>query len=205
MGKLAFFVSICVFGFVFNLRSEAQSTNPSNLNSRGSLTAGSLDSQFIYLNWISKSQEDFKLVRRRNLDLIKQNVLDSVQALRSETFELKKVRDELQDQLKVANDSLQSVSEKLIETVNEKKSIKLLGISFSPISFNIVILGIIILLIALLVFAFIRLTHNNITTKESKDALNNLQDAFDQHRKKSLEKEQKLMRQLQDEINKRNS
>ncbi|WP_407267387.1 hypothetical protein R8G64_12630 [Tenacibaculum maritimum] len=39
-------------------------------------------------------------------------------------------------------------------------------------------------------------------TKEAKNNLAEIEQEFEEHRKKSLEKEQKIRRQLQDEINK---
>lgn len=207
MSKLAYFLLFYVFIGGATLSADAQTTNQSAPASatRGSLTEGSLDSQFIYLNRISKTQEDFKLVRRRNLDLIRQNVLDTIKSIRVETSNLRLERDKLAQELQLISDSLTQTKATLEETLTEKKTLSFMGIRVSTITFNLIIIGIIVLLVALLAYSLFKLSHNNLTTREAKDALNSLQEEFDQHRKKSMEKEQKLMRQLQDEINKRNA
>jgi phosphatidate phosphatase PAH1 len=207
MSKLAYFFLFCVFLGTTTLSADAQTTTQPvpTAATRGSLNEGSLDSQFIYLNRISKSQEDFKLVRRRNLDLIRQNVLDTLKAIRVETTNLRLERDKLAQQLQTVNDSLAQTKVTLEETLTEKKTLSFLGMRVSAVTYNLIIIGIIVLLGVLLAFSLFKLSHNNLTTREAKDALNSLQEEFDQHRKKSIEKEQKLMRQLQDEINKRNA
>ena len=44
--------------------------------------------------------------------------------------------------------------------------------------------------------------NSNTVTKEAQNNLTDVEQEFELHRKKSLEKEQKLRRKLQDEINK---
>ena len=61
------------------------------------------------------------------------------------------------------------------------------------------------MLLALTYFIF-KFSKSNVLTKEAKSNLIEVEQEFEQHRKKTLEREQKLRRQLQDEINKqRNS
>ncbi len=55
-------------------------------------------------------------------------------------------------------------------------------------------------LLALFIFKF---NQSNIITKQVKVRLQETEDEFDAHRKRALEREQKVMRKLQDEINKR--
>lgn len=204
MKNLALFVLFCVFGVVFSLESSAQATPQTTTRSIGSLTSGTIDSQFIYLNRISRTEEDFKLVRRRNLDLIRQNVNDSLRLLRQETMESETQIAGLNQKVEGLQDSLQLTQNELDNAMKLGKTTSFLGMQISTFTYHILVWGIIILLIILLSYALIRMAQNNITTREAKNSLENLQAEFDQHRKKSLEKEQKLMRQLQDEINKRN-
>jgi hypothetical protein len=52
-------------------------------------------------------------------------------------------------------------------------------------------------------FYFIfKFSSSNVLTKEAQNSLLDVEQEFEQHRKKSLEREQKLRRQLQDEVNK---
>ena len=53
-----------------------------------------------------------------------------------------------------------------------------------------------------MLFFIFKFFKNNVITKEAKNNLIDVEQELDAHRKKSLEREQKLRRQLQDEINK---
>jgi len=205
MKNFALFILLCVFGVVFSLESSAQATPQTTSSSTGSLTAGTIDSQFIYLNRISRTQEDFKLVRRRNLDQIRQNVVDSLHLLRHEAMESASQIAGLNQKVGGLQDSLRFTKNELDDALKLGKTTSFLGMQISSFTYHMLLWGIIILLIIILSYSFIRMTRNNMTTREAKNSLENLQVEFDQHRKKSLEKEQKLMRQLQDEINRGNA
>ena len=58
-----------------------------------------------------------------------------------------------------------------------------------------------ILLIALIFFV-LRFKSSFSTIKQTKFELDKVENEYEEHRKKSLKKEQELMRKLQDEINK---
>lgn len=45
------------------------------------LSKGSLANQFDHLNYISKNNYDFKMVRKTNLEIIRKNVVDTVSKL----------------------------------------------------------------------------------------------------------------------------
>jgi hypothetical protein len=57
-------------------------------------------------------------------------------------------------------------------------------------------------LLALLIFFVYKFNNSNVVTKEAKLALSEMEEEFEEHRKVALEREQKVRRQLQDEINK---
>lgn len=200
--KLLFFG---VFGIVFTLEAPAQVNTQTTSRSTGSLTSGTIDSQFIYLSRISKNQEDFKLVRRRNLDLIRQNVADSLQSYRNELANAEDRMHSLTQEVGELRDSLTHTHDQLDRTLALEKTTSIFGARVSTMTYHLIVWGIILLLIIVLAYSLIRMGQNNMTTREARSTLEGLQEEYDQHRKKSLEKEQKLMRQLQDEINKGNT
>ena len=63
--------------------------------------------------------------------------------------------------------------------------------------------SIIAALIALLAIFIFRFKNSNIVTKATKNALAELENEFKEHRRIALEREQKVRRELQDELNKR--
>src|SRR5690606_20251260 len=61
-----------------------QSNPTTSSESAGSLTSGTIDSQFDHLISISRSQSVVLIVRRANLDLVRKNVADSLVAYRKQ-------------------------------------------------------------------------------------------------------------------------
>lgn len=205
MKNLVLSAFLCVLGIILWTESPAQVTPQPISRSTGSLTSGTIDSQFIYLTRISRTEEDFKLVRRRNLDLLRQNVSDSLSVLRKEATDAKGLVTGLTREAGELRDSLSSTRQELDNALKLEKTTNILGMHVSTTTYNIIVWGLVILLIIFLSYNLIRMGQNNVTTREARKTLEDLQAEFDQHRKKSLEKEQKLMRQLQDEINKGNA
>ena len=58
------------------------------------------------------------------------------------------------------------------------------------------------MLLALLLFFIYKFNSSNVLTKQAENTLGEVEDEFEQYRKKTLVKEQQLRRKLQDEINK---
>ena len=69
-------------------------------------------------------------------------------------------------------------------------------------TYNSILWGIISLLLIALSFFIFKFSNSYVVTKEAKDSLTDVENEFEHYKKKSIEKEQKLRRQLQDEINK---
>ena len=105
-------------------------------------------------------------------------------------------------------DSIHNVKEiaRIIEsdfrqTLAQKNSINFLGITFLKSRYNTVVWLLIIILMSLLCYFIYKFKNSNSTTAHIKVELQELEEEYSNHRKKSLEREQKLRRQLQDEIN----
>jgi len=170
---------------------------------KGSLTSGTLDSQFIYLYAISKTQDGFEHVRQANLERIRQNVADSIKALTKEISDLKAKDGNQQAAVEAMTDSLAQARNHLQIVQKEKDSFSFLGFSLQKSTYSLSMWGLVLLLAVVLTFYIYRYHQSHLVTNDTKKAISELQEEFDQHRKKAMEKEQKLKRQLQDELNKR--
>jgi uncharacterized protein HemX len=78
----------------------------------------------------------------------------------------------------------------------KENSISLLGFQVSKVTYNLVLWLIIIVLALALAFFVFKFSKSHILTKEAKENLETVEEDFENHRKKSLEREQKLRRQL---------
>ena len=78
----------------------------------------------------------------------------------------------------------------------------LAGMQLSKTSYNIVMWSIIAGLFVLLLIFIFKFKNSNSVTRTAKNSLADLEQEFEEHRRVALEREQKVRRQLQDEINK---
>lgn len=177
--------------------------NTSRVAPKGSLTSGTIDSQFDHLYSISKTQNGIEHVRIPNLEQIRKNVADTIQTLTKEIADLKAREGSEQEAMTALADSLTLVQDQLQVAQQEKDSFSFIGISLKKATYSMMMWGIVFLLAILLAIFVYRFNQSHVVTREAQKNMAELQEEFDQHRKKSLEKEQKLKRQLQDEINKR--
>lgn len=163
---------------------------------------GSVNEQFDHLIKNSNRYQEYKVVNTTWLYKLKKNVSDSLSANKEElisTYGTINSQKKSIDSLKLAvNTSEASIT----NLSGQIESISLLGIQFKKETFKIILFSIIaILTIFLFVFISKFKQSNNITVQAKQD-FKELDDEFEAHRKKALEREQKVRRQLQDELNK---
>ncbi len=165
-----------------------------------------IEEQFDRIYRISSSYQEYKVIRKTTYQDLKTNVLDSIKIIDKE-LQLKNIHNN------VLNDSLQEVKKvlEILETdmkflITEKNSISFLGIQLNKSTYTIIVWSIILLLIIALLYFIYQYKNSYSVTSEAKSNLSEAEEELAIYKKKSLEREQKLRRQLQDEINKqRNS
>ncbi|MFD1164662.1 hypothetical protein ACFQ2C_03485 [Sphingobacterium daejeonense] len=170
------------------------------------LKTSPLDSQFVYLNLQSRNQDkDFKIIRKTNLDIIRQNVKDSLSTYKKQISELKGDASSSAGSITGLQDSVKNLSAALEQEQQKTDSISFLGIQFSKSSYHMMV-WIIIVVLAIALFAILAAFRKaKVDTDESKHTVDELQEELQSLRKKSMEREQQLKRQLLDEQLKRNS
>ncbi|MFB2120952.1 hypothetical protein [Parapedobacter sp. 2B3] len=197
------FTLLVILMAVFSIGNVFGQATATRVPPKGSLTSGTLDSQFVYLYAISRTQNGIEHVRRPNLEQIRKNVADTIRALTKEITDLKSKDGNQQAMVDAMTDSLVLVRQELQTAQQEKDSFSFIGISLKKATYSLIMWGIVLLLAAALAVFIYRFNQSHVVTRDTKKAIGDLQDEFEQHRKKAMEKEQKLKRQLQDEINKR--
>ena len=185
-----------------NLHFAQQDTKQEEL----SLDGGSIESQFQYLykksgNYNAEGKR-YEVVRTINLDKLKKNVLDSINAANTKATELKNTITAQEASISTLNSKLKETTDNLTQVTNEKDSMSLLGAMVSKGTYNFVLWTVIIgLLLLFLLFVF-KFRRSNILTQQAKSNLTELETEYEDHRRRALEREQRISRQLQDEINK---
>ena len=171
-----------------------------------SLDRGNIDSQFEYIykrsgNYRAEGRR-YEVVRTIMLDKLRANVLDTLAAANKKQNELAATIKGHEATITALNNDLKAVTDDLEEVTAEKDSMSFLGIQVSKATYNVILWTVIASLFALLMLFIFKFRRSNILTQEAKNNLSDLEIEYENHRRRALEREQKISRQLQDEINK---
>jgi uncharacterized protein YlxW (UPF0749 family) len=158
--------------------------------------------QFDKIYRISTSYQEYKVISKARFQRLKNNVQDSIRTLQKDIQNKSTVISTQKDSIQESTKVISTLSGDLKLTLAQKNSISFLGISIGKSSYSILVWSIITALLIALLFFIYKFRTSNIDTVEAKNNLQEIEEEFANHKKKSLEKEQKLRRQLQDEINK---
>ncbi|WP_116769281.1 tRNA (guanine-N1)-methyltransferase [Maribacter litoralis] len=191
----------------FLLASNVQfAQNAEEEEDKLSLDEGPISNQFDYIAKRSGNYRAdgvrYEVVKESNLFKIRKNVLDSIAAMNKKTGELKATIAEHETTITSLNKKLEETTTNLGLVTEEKDSMSFLGLPVSKGTYNFVlwtIIGILFLTLGLFIYKF---RNSNILTQEAKQNLSELEVEYEDHRRRALEREQKISRQLQDEINK---
>ena len=171
-----------------------------------SLDEGPISNQFDYIAKRSGNYRAdgvrYEVVKETNLFKIRKNVLDSIAAMNKKTSDLKSTIAEHETTITSLNKKLEETTTNLSSVTEEKDSMSFIGIPVSKGTYNFIlwtIIGGLFLLLGLFIYRF---RNSNILTQEAKQNLSELEIEYEDHRRRALEREQKISRQLQDEINK---
>lgn len=171
-----------------------------------SLDEGPISSQFDYVSKKSGNYRAdgvrYEVVKESNLYKLRKNVLDSIAGLNKKISELKNTISEHETTITSLNKKLDETTTNLTAVTEEKDSMSFLGILVSKATYNFILWTIIAGLFLLLGIFIYKFRNSNILTQEAKQNLSELEKEYEDHRRRALEREQKISRQLQDELNK---
>ena len=166
-----------------------------------SLNNGTIDNQFEFVIRRSNSWQDYKTVKKTWLYALKVHTLDSLKAVHKNLADTKAVVNSQTKEISSLKASLADTQSTLSFTNEEKDNISLFGILMSKASYKMLMWSILAGLLALLIFIY-KFKGSNSATREAKHKLSEVELEFEEHRRNALEREQKVRRQLQDELNK---
>jgi putative secreted protein len=150
----------------------------------------------------SGTWQNFKMLDRARLATFQRSMSDSINSVRTKLVTEKQKVQTHETTIKELNDKITELESNLNNTQNQKDSVSFFGILVSKGVYNSIMWGIVIALGALLALYIYKYTNGNVVTKKSINDLADLQEEYENYRKAAIEREQKVRRQLQDEINK---
>lgn len=144
----------------------------------------------------------YEVIKLSDLYKVKNNIFDSIGTSSKTIKELSTTITANEAEINALNSKLQETTNKLNSVTEEKDSISFFGALISKGTYNFILWSIIFGLLLLLLFFIYRFRNSNFLTQQAKSALADLEEEYENHRRKALEREQKISRQLQDELNK---
>lgn len=144
----------------------------------------------------------YEVVRLLELEALRKNILDSISTSNTNIAALKATIAENETSISSLNTKLDETTKNLNQLTEEKDSMSFFGAMVSKGTYKLIVWSIIFGLLAFLLFFIYRFKNSNFLTQQAKSALSDVEAEFEQHRRRSLEREQKISRELQDEINK---
>jgi hypothetical protein len=152
----------------------------------------------------SKSQnyQEYKVIKEHLLESFWKMTMDSVTAkqaaIRQSQAEIKRLQNELNQSI----ENLKAKEASMTEIVYDSTHIRVLGINFNKNVFASIV-GVIILILALTIAAIVysmRIIRQNLTEKEELNRT--LSAEYEDYKRKAMDKQTKLSRELQNERNK---
>ena len=144
----------------------------------------------------------YEVIRLADLNRIKSNIFDSVNTANKSIKDLSATITANRAEIEDLNTKLQATTNNLNTVTSEKDSISFFGALVSKGAYKLILWGIIFTLLLFLLFFIYKFRNSNFLTQQAKTALADLEKEYEDHRRRALEREQKISRQLQDELNK---
>src|SRR5690606_33265756 len=162
-----------------------------NSGDEGSLKSGTIDSQFEYIYSVSNNFQEYKVVKRTNLDQLKSNILDSMRTMRTEVGDLKLLIVSEKDSIKNLKTILVTAETEKQEAIAEKDNFSFLGMGIHKAAYSSMMwILVAVLASALGIFSFQYFSSFRKIKKAQKDLVE-VQAEFDNHRKNMLDRERK--------------
>ncbi|WP_103865856.1 tRNA (guanine-N1)-methyltransferase [Aquimarina sp. I32.4] len=173
-----------------------------NITVTDALKKEKIKGQFDIVIKKSGKYQEYKVVKLVWLNKLKSNTIDSIKTLESKLNTTNQKIDEQKATITNLEESLSKVNGNLTSVTQEKDSISFFGAGLTKSSYKTIMWVIVGVLLALLSFFVYKFKNSNTITLQARKTLAETEAEFEEHRRRALEREQKVMRKLQDEINK---
>jgi hypothetical protein len=161
-----------------------------------------LENLFDEIYRTSSSYQKYKVISKARFQNLKLQVVDSISKYNALIHKKELLLRTEKHNLKTAKEQESKTQLALNNALKKENNISLFGMQLSKTNYSLLLWSIIIILLFVLLYFIYKFKSCHVLTKQAKNNLIDVEQEFELHRKKTLEKEQKLRRQLQDEINK---
>jgi hypothetical protein len=189
------FIFLCIVTsqIVYAQSGTNEILSPSNLTLR---------ERFLLMKSKSQSYQDYKVIKETTLDGVVKIIQDSLQAKDAALRNVKADVNRLKEELNQVNIKLKQKEQSMEEIVYASTHITVLGIDFQKQSFLTLIVILFLALLLVVAFFSARLKMFHTSMREKAELLEITTREYEEYKRKALEKQTKLSRELQDERNK---
>ncbi len=180
-------ISILIFLFSGNTFTARAQTKMSRV-----MDTASLKNQLDYVQKRTKIYDNFRAIREDYFQKIKRNALDSLNRAKETITGLNKKIGDLEQQIRALQSDLDKTKQNLEEVTRTKNSLSLFGIRMNKAAYNVLLWGIIAGLAALLVILFLMYKRSHVVTVHTKKELEELKEEFENYRKSTRERIEKM-------------
>lgn len=191
--------------FLLTLLISVSTISAQEVEKKSSLTNSTVNEKFDYIITKSNNFQEFKVVKRAWLHTIKKQVLDSVNKQKREINALAVIIEDQKLNTKKLESKIENLNSEITTVNTDKDNIYFIGSDMKKGAFKNLFWGVISVLSILLLFFIYKFKNSNTVTQEAKAQLADVEKEYENHKKTALEREQKVMRKLQDELNKNRS
>lgn len=166
------------------------------------VSKNSISGQFDELYRKSGSYQDYKVINKDKYNELKLVVLDTIQNLNKKMAGTSVVINRQKAEIDSLKVNLKKTNDNLIEVTKNVEDIDGFGVPMKKSNYNVLVYSLLGSLLALSMFFMLRYRQSNKLTEQAQKALKDTEEEYDNYKRVSIEREQKVRRELQDEINK---
>jgi hypothetical protein len=157
------------------------------------MDSATFEAQMEYLQEKTRIYNGFRAIRDDIFLKMKENALDSMAKEKLEVARLNSEMSERDFQIESLNSDLVRARNERDQAIRTKDSFSFLGIQMQKGLYNTIMWIIVLGLASLAVILFLLFKRSHVVTVQTKKELENIQEAFEEHRKSSREKYEKLV------------
>lgn len=150
----------------------------------------------------SNSYQEYKVIKKTELSRLQKNILDSLSLLENKIAEQSTIIGTHKETVDSLTTNLSSTKQNLSKSQEKEDGIEILGILTQKSTYNTFMWTIILILLAGGGYLFYRFLNSHKITNATELKMAEIEIELEDYRRNSLEREQKLRRKLQDELNK---
>ncbi|MGQ8870543.1 hypothetical protein [Myroides sp. TSA_177.3] len=172
------------------------------LSSYAQSDTNTIENQFNTLISQSNNWQNYKVVEKNKLQHVQQNVKDSIHSLQTTIRQNKAALIEQKTSIDSLSNQLTALQKELTIAVDQENNLDFIGISTHKSTFKTIVWSIILILLLALGVLFTQFKKSFTDTKDARKKQLDAESELEEYKKLALEREQKIRRQLQDELNK---